>query len=93
MMLYLFIILFALQNHLLSQYNFEWKHYESIVKFVFALSAIVVLASVLVLIAQTAKRINKKTVQKNEILYLVANIILYYGVASASLYLFTQCRL
>ncbi|TDS54002.1 hypothetical protein C8P70_12638 [Myroides indicus] len=92
-LLYLFIISFGIQNICFEDFNFGWSFYEDIIRLVFDISAITVLVSVILLVYQIIKIINKETVVVIEIIYLIINIILYYGVVFTSFYLSTQVRL
>ncbi|PUB27517.1 hypothetical protein C8J95_10997 [Elizabethkingia sp. YR214] len=91
--LYLFILVFGIQHLIFSNYNFKWIFYEYIILSVFILSAFTVLISPAVLIYESVKSINRKSVITDEIMYLVVNIILYYIVVAMSLYLSTQVRM
>ena len=91
--LYLFIILFGIQNYYLNKYLFDWSYYEKVVAIVFFLSVITVLGSVIILTLESIKCINNKKNDIEEIMYLTINLILYYIVIGTSLYLSTQTRL
>ena len=67
--LYLFIIFFGVQNHLLKEFNFSFRFYENIATLVFFLSAATVLISVVLLISQSITTLNRKAIIKNELLY------------------------
>ncbi|HLW42687.1 MAG TPA: hypothetical protein VKY82_10010 [Flavobacterium sp.] len=88
--LYLFIILFTMQNAAFLIYNSNFNGYKFIVKFVFALSVVVVFISVVLLVVQVIKTLNKKKIVWKEVLFLIVNIILYYLVVFSSLILSTQ---
>lgn len=90
--LYVFIICFALQNHYFNKYVFNWSFYENIALIVFFISVKTVLGSLIVLTVQSLKIVNKDKIITNEVLYLIANLILYYFVIASSLYLSTQVR-
>lgn len=92
MLLYIFIIAFGLQNTILEEFNFGFGGYEIIIQLVFYLSVITALGSVVLLIYQIIKSVNKKNFITTEIIYLIINIILYYGVVYISLYLSTRVR-
>jgi len=87
---YLFIILFTIQSAAFLVYNLNFKGYKFLVKFFFTLSVAVVFISVVLLIVQAIKTINKKKVIRKEILFLIVNTILYYFVVLSSLILSTQ---
>lgn len=91
--LYLLIIVFGLQNHLFSSYNFNLSFYEQIVIVFFGLSVLTVLGSVVLLIVQSVRIFNAKKFEKTEVIYLILHVILYYIVIWVSLYLSTQTRL
>jgi hypothetical protein len=91
--LYLFILAFGIQYLIFYNYNFKWIFYEYIILSVFILSALTVIISPAVLIYESVKGINRKSVIVDEIIYLVVNIILYYIVVSMSLYLSSQVRM
>ncbi|MCD9854899.1 hypothetical protein LUD75_09295 [Epilithonimonas sp. JDS] len=93
LLLYFFIILFGIQNYYLNRYNFEWIFYESIVTYVFFLFVMTVFCSLIFLTVCSIKTINRKKDAHQEIKYLLVNLILYYLVIGASLYLSTQIRL
>lgn len=82
--LYLFIILFAVQNLLFEDFNFNWIFYEDIVSAVFIISFLTILVSLVLLSYQANKSINKSTVVTLEIVYLIICLILYYVVISCS---------
>lgn len=90
LLVYLFIILFTIQNAAFLVYNSNFKAYKFIVKSVFFLSVIIVFVSVLFLIIQTVKTIYKKKLVGKEVAFLIVNIILYYFVVISSLVLSTQ---
>lgn len=90
MCMYLFIILFTIQNAAFLVYNSNFKVYKFIVQSVFVFSVVVVFISVLLLIIQTIKTINKEKVAGKEVTFLIVNIILYYFVVLSSLILSTQ---
>lgn len=90
---YLFIILFGVQNHFLKKFNFSFSFYENIVIVVFFISVVTVLTSVILLINQSINILNRKSIFKKEVVYLVTNVILYYVLTGTSLYLSTQIRL
>lgn len=87
---YLFIILFTIQNAAFLAYNSNFTSYKFIVKFVFGLSVVVVFISVLLLSIQAVKTINKNKIVWKEVVFLIINIILYYFVIISSLILSTQ---
>lgn len=89
---YLFIIVFAFQNYYLSDYNFEWKFYEYIVKWMFIISVVVIFGSLIFLTFGAIQTINKEGRSFNERLYLLVNLICFYGVTWASIYLSGQMR-
>ncbi|WP_407500153.1 hypothetical protein [Elizabethkingia anophelis] len=91
--LYLFIIAFGIQHLIFCNYNFKWIFYEYIILGVFILSALTVLISPIVLIYESVKSINRKSVIVDEIMFLVVNLILYYIIAAMSLYLSSQIRM
>ncbi|KUY31580.1 hypothetical protein BAS09_09845 [Elizabethkingia ursingii] len=91
--LYLFILAFGIQHLIFYNYNFKWIFYEYIILSVFILSALTVIISPAVLIYESVKSINRKSVIVDEIIYLVLNIILYYIVVAMSLYLSSQARM
>ncbi|MCL1672359.1 MAG: hypothetical protein LBE39_18085 [Flavobacteriaceae bacterium] len=91
--LYLFILAFGIQHLIFYNYNFKWIFYEYIILSVFILSALTVIISPAVLIYESVKSINRKSVIVDEIIYLVVNIILYYIVVAMSLYLSSQVRM
>ena len=93
LILYCFIIIFGIQNYYLSKYNFGWYFYEKIVIIVFFLSVITILSSLLILTLESIKTINREKQDVKEIIYLIANLILYYIVIWISLYLSTQARI
>lgn len=88
--LYLFIILFTIQSAAFLIYNSSFKGHKFIVKFIFALSVAVVFISVVLLIVQAIKTLNKKKIVWKEVFFLIINIILYYLVVFSSLILSTQ---
>lgn len=90
--LYLFIILFAVQNLLFEDFNFNWIFYEDIVSAVFIISFLTILVSLALLSYQTIKSVNKSTIITIEIVYLIICLILYYVVIFCSLYLSTRIR-
>ncbi len=92
MYLYSFIIAFGVQNYYFNKYDFKISFYENILKFVFELSVITILVSLILLTYESIKTINKKEIILDEILYLIINIILYYIVIFITLYLPTQMR-
>lgn len=87
---YLFIILFTIQNAAFLAYNSNFTAYKFIVKFVFGLSVVVVFISVLLLSIQAVKTINNNKIVWKEVVFLIINIILYYFVIISSLILSTQ---
>lgn len=89
---YLFIIVFAVQNYYLNQYNFEWNFYEYIVKSVFILSVLVIFGSLIFLTFGAIQTINKEGRTLNERIYLVVNLVCFYGLTWASIYLSGQMR-
>jgi len=91
--LYLFIIVFGIQNYYFNKYNFNWNIYENLLKFVFLFSVVTVLCSLILLTYESIKTINRKETNVNEIIYLTTNLFLYYLVIWMSLYLSTQARL
>lgn len=90
--IYLFIILFAIQNFLFEDFNFNWFFYEDIVTAVFIISFLSILISLATLTYQASKSINKSIVVTLEIVYLFICLILYYVVIFCSLYLSTRIR-
>lgn len=88
--LYLFIILFTVQNALFLKFNSSFNFYKVIVEAVFLLSVITVFLSVIMLIIQVIKSFNKKKINWKEISFLIVNLILYYFVVLSSLILSTQ---
>lgn len=90
--LYLFIILFAVQNLLFEDFNFNWIFYEYIVSAGLIISFLTILVSLVLLSYQANKSINKSTVVTLEIVYLIICLILYYVVIFCSLYLSTRIR-
>lgn len=92
MLLYIFIIAFGFQNTVLEEFNFGFGGYEIIIQLVFYLSVITALGSVVLLIYQIIKSVNKEKIITTETIYLIINIILYYGVVFMSLYLSTRVR-
>lgn len=85
--LYLFIIIFSIQNTLFLEFNTSFKIHKEIVETVFILSVVTTLISVIILIIQTIKTLNKKIIVSKEVVFLIINIILYYFVIMSSLYL------
>lgn len=90
--LYLFIILFTVQNILFEDFNFNWIYYEDIVSAFFIISFLTILISVALLSYQNIKSLKKSTVATLEIVYLIICLILYYVVIFCSLYLSTRIR-
>lgn|SRR5690606_9202154 len=90
--LYLFIILFTVQNLLFEDFNFNWIFYEDIVSAVFIISFLIILVSLALLSYQTIKNVNRPTIVTLEIVYLIICLILYYIVIFCSLYLSTRIR-
>jgi hypothetical protein len=90
--LYLFIILFGLQHAFFKESLFAFDFYESLVKFIFVISAITVLASVVILIRQGVKSINREKIIEDEMKYLIFNLVLFYFLVIASLYLSGEIR-
>lgn len=90
--LYLFIILFTVQNLLFEDFNFNWIFYEDIVSAVFIISFLIILVSLALLSYQTIKSVNRPTIVTLEIVYLIICLILYYIVIFCSLYLSTRIR-
>lgn len=90
--IYLFIILFAVQNFLFEDFNFNFIFYEDIVSAVFVISFLTILISLALLSYQIIKSINKSTISALEIVYLIICLILYYVVIFCSLYLSTRIR-
>ena len=86
------IVVFGVQNHILSEYIFAFSFYETILKIVFAISVVTILLSAILLILQSILFINRKITIKKEEIYLATNITLYYLVIFTSLYLFSQLR-
>ncbi len=91
--LYLFIVLFSIQNFYFSKINFKLSFYEQMLQFVFWLSAISILSSLIILPAQTTQTINQDKINIKNIFYLILNLLLYYAVIYSSLYLGSQTRL
>lgn len=87
--LYLFIILFSVQNMLFLEFNTSFKIHKEIVETVLVLSVITTLISVIILIIQTIKTLNKKEIISKEVVFLILNVILYYFAIMSSLYLST----
>ena len=92
LLLYLFIIVFGVQNYFLAKYNFNWSFYEKMVTLFFGLSFITVLVSVMVLIIQCVAVFKPQKLVKKEVLYLTLNTVAYYGLIWTSMYLSTQTR-
>ncbi len=90
--LYLFIILFGIQNYYLNRFNFNRSFYETIVLIVFLISVLTVLGSLILLTFGSIKTINRKNSIVSEVIYLITNLLLYYLVICISLYLSTQIR-
>jgi len=90
--LYVFIIIFGIQNYYLSNFNFNWSFYENIVLVVFLISILTVLSSLILLTVGSIKTINRENSVVNEVIYLILNLFLYYLVIWISLYLSTQIR-
>ena len=90
--LYVFIIIFGIQNYYLSNFNFNWSFYENIVLAVFLISILTVLSSLILLTVGSIKTINREKSVVNEVIYLILNLFLYYLVIWISLYLSTQIR-
>lgn len=88
--LYVFIVLFTIQNALFLRFNASFKFYKEIVEFVFIISVVTVFISVIILIVQAVKSINRNKVNWREITYLLVNLVLYYLVVLSSLILSTQ---
>ena len=91
--LYIFIIIFGIQNYYFNKYNFNWSFYENLLLFIFLLSVATVLGSLILLTYESIKTINRKETDVNEIIYLITNLFLFYLVIWISLYLSTQARL
>lgn len=90
--LYVFIIIFGIQNYYLSKFSFGWSFYEDIVLTVFVMSVLTVLFSLILLTVGSIKTINRKNSIVNEVVLLITNLLLYYLVICISLYLSTQIR-
>lgn len=91
--LYVFIIVFGIQNAWWGIYFFDkWSWYENLGFTIFIISVLTVLISVVLLIVESIKTLNRKEINKKEIAYLITNVILYYIVIGTSLYLSTQVR-
>lgn len=90
MCMYLFIILFTIQNAAFLLFNSKFSVYKYIVELVFIFSVLIVFISVLLLIIQAVKTINQKKIVLKEIVFLILNIILYYFVIISSIILSTQ---
>src|SRR5690606_41548066 len=88
--LFFFIFLFSIQNVLFLNFNASFKFYKEIFEFVFIISLLTVFISVIMLIVQAVKSINRNKVNWKEITYLLVNLILYYLVVLSSLILSTQ---
>ncbi len=91
--LYVFIIVFGIQNYFFNTYNFDWIFYEQLVKFIFLLSFFSILVSLILLTYESVKSINRKEINFKEILYLLTSMILYYFVILTSFYLANQTRI
>lgn len=91
--LYAFLLIFGILHHVSHGAFYDFSLYENIVYIIFLLSVITVLGSVILLISLSILSLNKKIIQKTEIIYLLVDIVFYYGVIWVSLYLSTQCRL
>ncbi len=89
---YLFIILFSIQNYYFSKINFNLSFYEQILGFVFAISVITVLSSLIILTVQTTCTINTDKIIIKKVLRLILNLLLYYSVIWCSFYLGSQMR-
>lgn len=89
---YLFIILWAFLIANLQDQFTVWKYIEQINKILFFIYFLIGLVSVIVLIKQILKIYfsSDNTIKKR--LWIVANILLYYGVLSAVFYLSAQFR-
>ncbi len=66
--LYLFIIIFGIQNYYLNRFNFNWSFYETIVLIVFLISVLTVLGSLILLTFESIKTINRKKSILNEVI-------------------------
>lgn len=91
-LLYGFLILFATQHYYFFRINYKLSFYEYVVGFVFGLSVITVLSSLIILSVQTTSTVNKEKIVPTNIAILILNLVLYYAVISSSIYLGSQMR-
>jgi hypothetical protein len=92
---YFFIIVWALLIKNFQILFVVWKHIELINKILFVIYFFTVLISVVVLIKQIRSLYFNDDDDQNTLkrIWAVFNIILYYGVITADLYLASQSRL
>ncbi len=88
----LVIIIFGIQDYLLNKYNYYWNLYEYLVLFIFLLSFIIVLSSSVFLIYGSIRTVNRKSWIREEVIYLIGNLVCYILVIITCLYLSTQLR-
>ncbi|MBB4802893.1 membrane protein YdbS with pleckstrin-like domain [Flavobacterium nitrogenifigens] len=89
---YLFIIIWAVLIANLQNQFTVWKYIEKINKILFFIYFLIGLVSVIILIIQILKIYFSSDNSMKRKVWIVANILLYYGVLSAVFYLSAQFR-